>query len=627
MKKYFTICIFFLAISVSLSAQKVVRASKLLQEGKYDKSSELFTELYEKDNSDIAAAFGMVISKLKLSELIGSTLSYNELIYYFKVSQKAQINFNKLTAADQTFIYANVLKTDYNLLNVLSAKMWTDHLISTKSPATLYEYIYNYHVPSIEPDRRQLNYRLEELYYDSLSAVNSKYAWEHLISMYPNGKYTAIANNAIAKIDFDVAISTPGTAALKAYTVNYPNNNFTRQAYQEIEKREYAAATANPTEINLEYFLNKYPNTEYRNVIQEKLAKLYLVSVKKAETISEIDVFIEKLKGFRQTTYIQNLIDSCRAYSFKIDYRELSDDNDVAVISALLRKYSDLENNQIDTLKSRHFRLWLNKLSNEGLEANPVEVQTFLNQYTGFNSTDVNTYFTKIRDQVAVRFNTSKSALVENALRHELFSEVSEIRLSKIVQLLSPYLKISLNLNTSSIGNILDSYAGSGETLSEVEDLFMNYSVTNDVYLNNLDNSAADIFSMSYTDQNGKKVEQTYVWNESGYIPANLNTSASIYGSIMSRYGIISFTKPTYRETNYNGEYTIRLYGYRVGDQRNYPSYQISMIYKVIGNRFIPDRALSIDSNYSTILDLYPENNFSSISSLLKNFIDYEQNQ
>ncbi|MFN5761070.1 MAG: hypothetical protein ACK44U_03240, partial [Sphingobacteriales bacterium] len=243
---------------------------------------------------------------------------------------------------------------------------------------------------------------------------------------------------------------------------------------------------------------------------------------------------------FRQTTYIQNLIDSCRVYSFKIDYREVSDNEDIAVISAILKKYSDLDYVELDTLKSRHFRLWLNKLSNEGLDANLAEVQSFLSQYSGFSTLDLNSYFTKIRDQVALRFNASKGDLVQNALAHELFSEVSDMRLPRIVQILLPHLKISLNLTTSSISNIITGYAGSGETLGEVEDFFMSYSITNDVYINNFSNSAADILSINYTDQSGKKMDLTFIWGEGGYIPVSLNTSASIYGSIMSRYSIIS---------------------------------------------------------------------------------------
>lgn len=627
MIKYFSISIYFLVLSFTVSAQKVVRASKLLHEGKYDKSSELFTELYEKDNSDIAAAYGMVISKLKLSEFIQAPLSYSELVSLFTITQKAQINFNKLTTADQNFIYSNVLKADVNYLHILSAKMWSEHLTNSKSPSTLYEYMYNYHTPTIEPDRKKLNARLEELYYDSLSAVNTKDAWMHMISMYPNGRYISVAKNTIAKIDFDSAIRTPGTSALKAYTIDYPNSNYTKQAFTEIEKREYTEATANPTEVNLENFLNKYPNTEYRVVLQEKLGKLYLGNVRKSGSVSEIDVFIEKLNRFRQTTYIQNLIDSCRVYSFKIDYREVSDNEDIAVISAILKKYSDLDYVELDTLKSRHFRLWLNKLSNEGLDANLAEVQSFLSQYSGFSTLDLNSYFTKIRDQVALRFNASKGDLVQNALAHELFSEVSDMRLPRIVQILLPHLKISLNLTTSSISNIITGYAGSGETLGEVEDFFMSYSITNDVYINNFSNSAADILSINYTDQSGKKMDLTFIWGEGGYIPVSLNTSASIYGSIMSRYSIISFTKPYFTESYYNGEYTIRLYGYRSGDQKAYPSYQINMIYKVIGNKFIPDRALSIDPNYSSISDSYVQNNYSSISRLIQEFIEYEQNQ
>ena len=597
-------------------AQKVVRATKLLQEGKYPKSAELFGEVLEKDTVDVAATFGYVIAVIRQAEKPDFVLQEPVLMRFYRMIKRAEKDLNYLSASDKNFVSSEVLQSipsaEYS--KWISETLWLSYMSKTTSPAALEGYQRGYYFNNKLISNSDLNNKVEKLYYDSLMVVNTKPGWQFFVNKYPRGIYLQDARRNITKIDFNAAMNSSGTDELKTFIATYPNDQYTGQVKAELEKREYTELQSDLTETNIELYLKKYPASQYKITLQEKLAGIYLERIKSSDNLSSIEQVVQKLNAFTPTQTIKNAIDRAKMIAFKVEYNKVKDIDEPTLLNAFLSKYSYLKNDEIEEIKSRYFLLWNDRLNEEGLQASVSDVKRFIEQFEEIQDSSFFNLGTKVVVALNDYLSTKKEDMVEYVLRNRMFSAVDLDVVKQAVRVIAPMIKFDLQLTSQEVMDQIESYEGDAKTIADLSSIFIKNMTSNDLLLGTEGNDDVHIFSINRVGDNQKINTRTYIWNGLSYNYVELGTKDPIYGIIATRYGISSFSKPFFTgEVEGEREYIVRLYGYRKTDRPNYPGFAIDMYYKLQNSKWVPDRARAINYHYDVV-------SFSSYSNTMYNF-------
>lgn len=611
----------FMLLPSVVCAQKVVRATKLLQEGKYEKSAELYRDVLEKDTADVAATFGYVVSIIRQAENPQFLLQQSELEKYYYMIKRADRDFSALTPSDKAFITVEILQSvkPAECLKWISETLWLSHVNKTTSPSSMEQYQRQYYFNNQFISNADLSAKVEKLYYDSLAVVNTKEGWLMFVNKYSRGVYLQEAKKNIAKIDFNTAMKSEGTAEIKAFIANYPNEIYTTQAKIELEKREYIELETNPTEVNLELYLKKYPSTQYKTVIQEKLVGIYLEGITNTENLGTIEQVIQKLNAFTPTQQIKTTIDRVKLIAFKVEYNKIQDTNELALLNAFIKKYAYLKNPEMEELKKKYYILWNEKLNEDGIDASVLDVKRFIKE---FESAKDSSYFllgAKVVDALNEYMSSKKEDMVEYVLRNRMFSSVAADKVKEAVRIIAPMVKFDLQLSPQIVMERIKNYRGDAKTIADLSGDLIKNMTANELLLGTEGNDEGFVFSINRVGDNQKINSRTYVWNGVVYSPAELGTKDPIYGIIATRYGIANFSKPFFTgEVEGEREYVVRMYGFRKTDQPNYPGFQIDMYYKMQNNKWAPDRARAINYHYGVVTFISDSNRMYNFSSELQ---------
>lgn len=601
-------------------AQKVVRATRYFTEGRYDKSAELFKELAEKDGNDVTSIYGYCFSTIKLYDEAKEQASENDLMIFADLIKLADKGFQTLNQNDKLFINTNLLVTNKptQYLQWIAEKLWVHYFKDGTSAAKLDQYAQQYYTPFTSLMQAELNNILEKRYYDSLAKQNTKEGWVFYTNKFRNGKYTPIAKEAIARIDFDAAIKESGISALRAFIINHPQDIYARQAAIEIEKREYIELEKNPTQVNLELYLKKYPKTEYKNIIQEKLAELLFQAVKSSKNITLLDQTREKLGSFQETSRIRKYLDTCEQISFQVESEALTENSSLNDMLALIKKYATLKNELMTNLRKKLFTLWEDRLLSQIENIQVKDVQYILSEFADYPDSSFSRILAGVQQHLLVSLESDKKKWIRAALQ-KIYPYITEERLNKMSDIIIPIINISLPLNSQIVLQKLKSYKSSKDPLSRIIGKLRPQIIINDFFIETRENESGYMFGFSYPAENEKYISRFLIWNGSDYVTTEITTSAPIFTSIASRYGINSFSKPILTGNVQEGnEYIVRVYGYKKQDLISQPSMLITLAYLVQGNKAIPDRAISIENNYTTV-DLSNKNlNYINLSNQIK---------
>jgi hypothetical protein len=604
-----------------VGAQKVARATKFLEEGKYEKSTELYRDLLEKDTADVAASFGYVLSIIRQAESPQFAVSEFDLERYYHMIKLAEKNYSSLTMSDKAFVSSSILKTlkPSELLKWISESMWLLYTNKITSPTALEKYQRNYYFNNQFISSSDLSAKVEKLYYDSLAVLNTKLGWLMFVNKFPRGMYLQEAKKSIAKIDFNAAMKSEGTAQIKAFIVDYPNDFYTSQAKAELEKREYLEVEASPTENNLELYLKKYPATQYKTVIQEKLATFYFEGIASSQSLSSIEFVIQKLNAFTSTADIKGITDRVRLIAFKVEYTKVKEVDDLDLLNAFIKKYSYLKNIEIEEIRKKYYTLWNQKLNEDGLAAAILSVKRFIKEYESNSDSSFFMLGDKVVGALNEYISSKKEDIVENVLRNRIFASVSTEKVKEAVRIIAPLIKFDLQLTSQLVMERIKTYRGNAKTIADLSDELIKKMTANELFLGTEGNEQGLIFSINRVGENAKINTRTFIWNGVNYGPVELGTKDAIFGIIGTRYGVVNFSKPFFTgEVEGEREFIVRLYGYKKTDQMNFPGFQIDMYYKMQNNKWIADRARSISNHYSSVSVISDVNRMYNFASELE---------
>jgi hypothetical protein len=567
------ILIFFVLINFSGFSQKTVRACNALEDLKYDKALELFSEVIEKNPTEVPALVGY--AKTIIQIITTSSAISNDAA---KKASKSVIEMSvlQLITAEQNYVSAD--NNDKELLSKRLAINNIDDIFSLK--IKLSEYLW-------------------KNFYVVLNEIN---AIEIFISKFSFGnEQLRQAERKLSSLYFQQAKIQNTIGSYQLFLEKFPNSRETSDALQQIENIEVESAISTPQIDTLKKLIQKYPDNSKIDIMQEKLARLYVNSIDentKPSVITKVIRKINNLNRINRSTYIEE----CNLIYTKSMINELLKSNDLSIIMPFLKssaKYTSIDfeplrrhRNQLitnDLLEKAeiNYALFLLLMKEETME-NPKSLEILnkassdlKNKCTQCYKDLLNGYY---NNEIPVSYNF-KDPLMEVILQNInlSFNSISSDYLFNACK------SININNNTMPIRDLVTSL-GVFETL-----------IAEDLYISQVNNSW-DIISLIKTNKEGKVKRQNYVYNfmNAYELVPEIKLNAPIYTAIKQRYSIVQFSAPKIYRKNDNG-FQILLYGYTSSNQTCCPGYEININYKYENGVLLPLLANYVNPYYSTI--------------------------
>ncbi len=575
------IFLFSLLLIENTSAQKIQRAINSYKESKYQKALELFDEIVQKDNSDIAALIG--ISKIYLvnNGLNLTTPSELELKKIINLLKKSQLNYNSLSLSDKSYLGSNLEVFNYEdisaLITNLSDKLWVLYIFSSNNIETIEEY---------------------------------KLKFANNVNQITN------SNNLLSDLYFNKISSSSYILDFYDYIKKFPSSKHRIQALKIIENLEFNYISKLKDIKSLENYIVKYPNTEYRDSIHNELARLYYSNIVINKTQKDkLQIGLQLLNNIKESIISKSYIDSCKFFLFEIEKKEAFNRGDLESLNIFIETYkNNYANYIIDIVALRNLK-WRELLEKEN-DINLFEISKFI-RVTGIEYDSLNIILNNVNVKLVSSFYENlfqnlKTYISENSF----FQSISNNNI--FFDLIKSKLNVQFNISNKTLYDYLKSVKSS----DTIDELFFRKSAIEDlIHANTLyfkpfgDN--AEFFELIIVNSDASINQLYFEILDNSIYQINLpKTNFSIFNAIKQRYSIVSFNNPSLKKRDIRG-YTVFLYGYLKTDLPCCPSYQIEMLYNKNKNEFIPFTATSIDKAY---VNISSSQDISSFNLALNNY-------
>jgi hypothetical protein len=638
------------SFTMGLSAQKVHRAAKAMDEYKFDKSIDLFSDVLKKDSNNVSALIGF--SKAHLTEHdVNKTPKDQELLENcYNYLTRAKIEYGYIKDEEAKFLINELRIFEESSIDSLKSHIsnliWKDFIKNETSISKFERFKdYFYFDNTNETPSFTVSGKLDKLYYDSAAKENSVKAYDFYLKKYPAGIYLSDAKVNIIILEYNAAMATTGIEKLIIFSKQYPNNKYTSLAKKEIEKREYERAFNNPgvellekfistypkadqiakakSEIELrdykaakssqgvveyETFLQKHDTSKYVNEIEDSVASMLFRTTIISNNRKELVGYVNRVKKFHEENDIKNLIDSTNRKIYNLDFAEANASFDLNTLISFYRNYKNTNYTNVSIIKKKLFTAWEQYIiSNSSAPQESNGIVHFINEFNN----EPESVFAKVieatKGALLKYIDERKSSLVEDILLESQFSNfyknLSEEQLESLTSLLAGKITIkNQTTNNDIINSIKNVNPETNFSITDIIEIFFKNISASNAFVESAIENSNQILSISYQTKT-KLVSKLIVWDyNSNSFKENddLNTNNSICSAIMQRYGITSFTIPYLTYMYNNNEYQARFYGYTNTDMICCPRYVIDFKYSIQGSKIVPMGVLTNGIQYSS---------------------------
>ena len=415
MIRFLLLTVFSLTFAAPVQSQKVHRAAKAMNELKFEKSFELFEEVLEKEPNNVVALVGYAKAHLKENEITKKVIPIELLQLYYDHLVKGKANYLYIKEEEAKLLFTDLgVFNEYSIDSLLaqtSNLIWNNY-IQEETSITKFEYFQSHYYKENDQNPAMLvGYKLDKLYYDSLSKVNTFSAYNFYLnkfdkSAYKKGHYSNEAKSRILEIEFQEANEANGIDKLNNFIIKNKIKNFESiakttferlliLAIKEIEKREYNRAVSSPGVDLLEQFIEKYTTAEqleaakdsiehryytrairnqnqteyeiflkkfngsaFKNEIEDSLASVYFRNALISGNKTGFNEFIITASGFHKSSLIQNLIDSTNSKIYNIEFTEASNSNELITLLEFCRRYKNSGFTNLAIIRKKLFTSW-----------------------------------------------------------------------------------------------------------------------------------------------------------------------------------------------------------------------------------------------------------------------------
>jgi hypothetical protein len=287
-----------LVIAVSINAQKVHRAAKALTELKFEKAIDLFGDVLKKDSNNVSALIGFAkahwsensVNKtnktIELLEDCSNYLTRAKIEYAYIEDEEKKFLVNEL------YIYGE--SSIDNLKKQISYLIWRDFINNEKSIAKFERFKELYYTVDDNHPERVVNDKLDKLYYDSVTKVNTVDAYNFYINKFSKGIFINDAKSSIVILEYNAAFNAKGVDKLIVFSKKFPNNKYANLAKKEIEKREFDRAFADPSVELLENYIRTYPKAEQITRAMAEVVSRDYKTAKSSQLLKDYETFLQK---------------------------------------------------------------------------------------------------------------------------------------------------------------------------------------------------------------------------------------------------------------------------------------------------------------------------------------------
>lgn len=564
-----------MSFAVQVYSQKVHRAAKAMNELKFDKSFELFEEVLQKDSNNIVALIGYAKAQVKQNELTNNPISQEILQRSFDYLSKSK-TITSVKEEDAKILLTDQIVYDEYSVDTLQIKIsnliWNNYIKEETSIAKFEFFQSNYYKANNQNPAKLVGYKLDKLYFDSLSKVNTIEAYNYYINKFDKSKYVKgnysneakskiigieyknafdasgidklnqfisknkaviyegvakttyelnlkLATKEIHKREYQKAIAAPGVELLEAFINNYKSAEQYPAAKDSIENRYYQKAKASHKLSDYETFLNKYTKSNFRNEVEDTVASFNFRNTINSNIKGDLSNFIDKSLKFHKSTLIQAYIDSTKTKIYDLEYVEATNSNELTTLLAFYKKYKQSAYSNVALIKIKLFSVWEQAIIKPNSDPQENGLLNFIHEFDQEPATAFNKVIDATKTSLLSYAVNLKSKLVANVLTsanknsNNLYSTLSSEKLESLCALVGGRLNFK---NTTSNATIFENLKLidtkiNPTTLELFNQFFVNFTVSNS-YIQSIYETSDQGFIFGYQ-TNEKFVTKLLLWD------------------------------------------------------------------------------------------------------------------
>ena len=534
MTRLLVFIILSLSFAVSVQAQKVHRAAKAMYELKFDKSFELFDEVLEKEPENVIALVGFAKARLRENELKKNPIPLEvlQLCYDNLLKGKSGLQYIKEDDAKLLMIDLRVFnaKSIDSLLEQTSNLIWNYYIKEEKSISKFEFFQANYYKDNFQNPSRLVGYKLDKLYYDSLSNINTFSAYNFYLDKFDKTKlvkgiYSNDAKSKILGIEYKEAIdakgaekllqfvaknkiknlegiakktfeellipttreiekreyaralATPGVSLLEAFINDYKSAPEVRNAKDSIEHRYYYDAQNKHLLTNYETFLNRYKYSVFKNEIEDSVVAMRFRNTINSNNKSDLTNFIDQSTKFHKSNLIKSLIDSTNSRIYNLEFIDANNSSELVTILEFYRKYKNSTYPDFTTIQKKLINTWEQAILKENSSPDENGLVNFIHEFSNEPSTTFNKVIDATKSGLIRYAEKLKPSLVTdvlyNASTDNIYVNLSNEKIESLSNLIASKINIT---NTSNNKDILERLKNlNSESSPSLLEIFMNF--------------------------------------------------------------------------------------------------------------------------------------------------------
>lgn len=618
MTRLLVFLILSLSFAVSVQAQKVHRAAKAMYELKFDKSFELFDEVLEKEPENVIALVGFAKARLRENELKKNPIPLEILQHCYDNLLKGKSGLQNIKEDDAKLLMIDLrvfnAKSIDTLLEQTSNLIWNYYIKEEKSISKFEFFQANYYKDNLQNPARLVGYKLDKLYYDSLSNINTFSAYNFYLDKFDKTKlvkgiYSNDAKSKILGIEYKEAIDAKGAEKLIQFVTKNKIKNLegiAKKTFEEllipttreIEKREYARALASPgvslletfindyksaPEVrnakdsiehryyydaqakhlltNYETFLNRYKSSVFKNEIEDSVVAIRFRTTINSNNKSDLINFIDQSTKFHKSNLIKSLIDSTNSRIYNLEFIDANNSSELVTILEFYRKYKNSTYPNFSTIQKKLINTWEQAILKENSSPDENGLVNFIHEFSNEPSTTFNKVIDATKSGLTRYAEKLKPSLVTdvlyNASNDNIYINLSPEKIESLSNLIAS--KISIT-NTTNNKDILERLKNlNSESSPSLLEIFMNFfgsfTVSNS-YIESLYSNNDRCFIFGYNTKE-KFTTKLLLWDDSEmkYKEVDLaNKDNILLRTFMAQNGIAnlsSYLGPSRSKYNY----------------------------------------------------------------------------
>jgi hypothetical protein len=505
-----------------------------MYELKFDKSFELFDEVLEKEPENVIALVGFAKARLRENELKKNPIPLEILQHCYDNLLKGKSGLQYIKEDDAKLLMIDLRVFNENSIDTLlvqtSNLIWNYYIKEEKSISKFEFFQAYYYKDNFQNPARLVGYKLDKLYYDSLSNINTFSAYNFYLDkfdktklvkgIYSNDAKSKIlgieykeaidakgaekllqfvaknkiknlegiakktfeeliipATREIEKREYARALATPGVSLLEAFVNDYKTAPEVRNAKDSIEHRYYYDAQAKHLLTNYETFLNRYKSSIFKNEIEDSVVAMRFRNTINSNNKSDLTNFIDQSTKFHKSNLIKNLIDSTNSRIYNLEFIDANNSSELVTILEFYRKYKNSSYPNFSTIQKKLINTWEQAILKENSSPDENGLVNFIHEFSNEPSTSFNKVIDATKSGLIRYAEKLKPSLVTdvlyNASPDNIYINLSTEKIESLSNVIAS--KISIT-NTSNNKDILERLKNlNSESSPSLLEIFMNF--------------------------------------------------------------------------------------------------------------------------------------------------------